>query len=453
MNTSDSSTELPTSGMLHPHTHVQAGKAGKPFVIRRGEGVYVYDDQGKRYLEAAAGLWCASLGFGSERLAKVAYGAIKDLGYYHTFRNATSPQALALSEALLAIAPEGMSHVLLQCSASEANDAAVKLVWYYWNAQNKPLKRKIISRRMSYHGSTAIGVCLTGKSEFHDGFGLPFPGFLYTDFPNYYRNHLDGESEDQYATRLADKLEALILEEGPETIGAFWAEPVMGAGGAVLPPAGYFDKVQAILRKYDILLVADEVICGFGRTGEMWRTQTFGLAPDMICCAKALSAGMQPISAVLLNERILQGMTMQSDRMGRFVHGYTYAGHPATTAVALETLRIYEEMDLIRHVKALEPVFLERIGALVNHPLVGRFSGCGLIGGLEIVADKVTREMHPADFKITQRIDDHCRARGLILRFVSNRIAFSPPLIITADELRAVAAILEEALDAVLLEL
>ncbi|MHC8288053.1 aminotransferase class III-fold pyridoxal phosphate-dependent enzyme [Pseudomonas sp. XS1P51] len=358
-----------------------------------------------------------------------------------------------MSEALLAIAPEGMSHVLLQCSGSEANDTAVKLVWYYWNAQNKPLKRKIISRRMSYHGFTAIGVCLTGKSEFHDGFGLPFPGFLYTDFPNYYRNHLDGESEDQYATRLVDKLEALILEEGPETIGAFWAEPVMGAGGAVLPPAGYFDKVQAILRKYDILLVADEVICGFGCTGEMWGTQTFGLAPDMICCAKALSAGMQPISAVLLNERILQGMTMQSDRMGRFVHGYTYAGHPATTAVALETLRIYEEMDLIRHVKALEPVFLESIGALVNHPLVGHFSGCGLIGGLEIVADKVTREMHPADFKITQRIDDHCRARGLILRFVGNRIAFSPPLIITADELRTVAAILEEALDAVLVEL
>jgi 4-aminobutyrate--pyruvate transaminase len=452
MNTSDSS-KTSSGGMLHPHTHVQAGMDSKPFVIERGQGVYVYDDQGKRYLEAAAGLWCASLGFGSERLAKAAYDAIKDLGYYHTFRNATSPHALALSEALLAIAPQGMSHVLLQCSGSEANDTAVKLVWYYWNAQNQPLKRKIISRRMSYHGSTAIGVCLTGKSEFHDGFGLPFPGFLYTDFPNYYRNHLENETEEEYATRLAEKLEAMILEEGPETIAAFWAEPVMGAGGAVLPPSSYFEKVQKVLRKYDILLVADEVICGFGRTGEMWGTQTFGLKPDMICCAKALSAGMQPISAVLLNDRILQGMTVQSDRTGRFVHGYTYAGHPATTAVALETLRIYEEMDLIGHVKAMEPVFLSVIGALTEHPLVGDFRGCGLIGGLEIVANKTTREMHPSDLKIAQRIDDHCRARGLILRFVGNRIAFSPPLIITADELRDMAAILKEALDATFADL
>ncbi len=344
---------------------------------------------GREFFDAAAGLWCASLGFGVERLARVAYEAMKNLGYYQIFRGTSNETAIELSDKLLSLAPCPMSKVLLQCSGSEANDTAVKLVWYYWNAVDKPEKRKIISRLGSYHGSTTIDVP-------HRQAGVPcrlrpaLSGLPPHRHAHYYRNHVEGESEEEFSQRLADNLEKLILEEGPETVAAFWADPVVGGTGAVLPPKGYFEKVQAVLRKYDILFVADEVICGFGRTGNMWGSQTFGIKPDILTCAKALSAAMQPISAVLINERIFEGMLIQSDRNGRFVHGYTYAGHPVATAVALETLKIYDEMDMIGHVKAMEPLFLGGLASLAEHPLVGDVRGCGLIAGIEVVADKKT---------------------------------------------------------------
>jgi 4-aminobutyrate--pyruvate transaminase len=395
------------ASVLHPQTNARRHQEVGPTIISRGEGIYVYDDSGRAFMEGAAGLWCASLGFSNERLAEVAKQAMLKLGYYQIFRHASNEATIDLCERLLKMAPVPMSKVLLQCSGSEANDTAVKLVWYHWNAVGKPEKRKIISRRMSYHGSTVATICLTGKPEFHAGFGMPWPGFLYTDCPNYYRDHHDGESQDQFSQRMADNLEALILEEGPETIGAFWADAVQGAAGALIPPAGYFTKIQAVLRKYDILFVADEVITGFGRTGHMWGSQTYGMQPDMISCAKALSAGMQPISAVLMNERIFQSMLVQSDRLGRFVHGFTYAGHPVATAVALETLKIYEEMDLIAHVQAVEPVFLREFGALADHPLVGTFTGVGLIGGLELVEDKAARRFFPPSRGVGAMVEAH----------------------------------------------
>jgi 4-aminobutyrate--pyruvate transaminase len=253
---------------------------------------------------------------------------------------------------------------------------------------------------------------------------------------------------------MADALEELILREGPETIGAFWADPVQGGGaGALPPPAGYFEKIQAVLRKYDILMIADEVICGFGRTGSMWGSETCGVTPDILTCAKALSAAMQPISAVLMNERIFQSIMTQSDRLGSFVHGFTYAGHPVASAVALETLRIYEEMDLVAHVKALEPVFLEAFGALRDHPLVGDFTGCGLMGGVELVKDKARRETFATSEKVGAKVDEHARARGLILRTTASRVALSPPLIITPEEIREMAARLRGALDDTLADL
>ncbi|WP_029349164.1 aminotransferase [Bosea sp. 117] len=441
------------AAVIHPHTHLRRHLETGPEIINRGQGIFVHDEQGRQFLDAAAGLWCASLGFGNERLARVAYEAMKNLGYYQIFRHTSNAAAIELSERLLALAPCPMSKVLLQCSGSEANDTAAKLVWYYWDAVGKPEKRKIISRRGSYHGSTTVGVCLTGKPEFHAGFGLPFPGFLYTDMPYYYRHHVEGESEEEFSTRLAASLEKLILEEGPETIGAFWADPVVGGSGAVLPPKGYFEKVQAVLRKYDILFVADEVICGFGRTGNMWGSQTFGITPDILTCAKALSAAMQPISAVLINERIFEGMLIQSDRNGRFVHGYTYAGHPVAAAVALETLRIYDEIDMIGHVKAVEPLFLDSLGALAEHPLVGDVSGCGLIAGIEVVADKRSREMFPASVGLPAKLEANALKHGLILRHVGNRLAFSPALIITPEEIRDLAGRVKALLDDTLVEL
>ena len=273
-----------------------------------------------------AGLWCASLGFGSERLAKVAYEQMRELGYYHLYRHRSNEPVIELAEKLLEIAPVPMARVIFQCSGSEANDTAIKLAWYYWHSLGQPQRTKIIARQMAYHGNTCAAVSLSGKPDMHAGFGLPFANFKHTEFPHYYRRHEAGETEEEFSTRMAEALDALIQAEGPDTIAAFFAEPVMGAGGAIMPPSGYFAKMQAVLKKYDILFVADEVICGFARTGEMWGSQTYGIKPDMISSAKALSAAMQPISAVLINERVHEAMLSQSDKFGNFAHGYTYSG-------------------------------------------------------------------------------------------------------------------------------
>ncbi|MDR3537296.1 MAG: aminotransferase class III-fold pyridoxal phosphate-dependent enzyme, partial [Acetobacteraceae bacterium] len=261
-------------------------------------------------------------------------------------------------------------------------------------------------------------------------------------------HHVDGESEEQFATRMADALEQLILREGPETCGAFIAEPVMGAGGGLTPPRSYWEKIQAVIRKYDMLFIADEVICGFGRTGNMWGSQTYGLKPDMISCAKALSAGMQPISALLINQRIFEAMLDESRKLGNFAHGFTYAGHPVTTAVAMETLRIYEEMDMIGHVQRVGPHLQQVMARFADHPLVGEVRGVGLITGIEMVADKATRAQFDPARKVGATVDRHARAHGLITRFIGDRIAFSPPLIVTETEIDEIAARLGGALDA-----
>jgi 4-aminobutyrate--pyruvate transaminase len=265
----------------------------------------------------------------------------------------------------------------------------------------------------------------------HADFGLPLARFYHTEFPHYYRCAEAGESEEQFSTRMADALEALILKEGPDTVAAFFAEPVMGAGGAILPPRGYFEKIQAVLRKYDVLFVADEIICGFGRTGNMWGTQTYELKPDMMSCAKALSAAMLPISALLVNEKIFRAMVSQSEKLGSFAHGFTYSGHPVTAAVALETLRIYDEIKLTDHVQSVEGRFLEQLNSLSQYSIVGDARGIGLIGGIDFVADKKTRE----PFQAMNVLERAARKHGVILRFIGNRIALSPPLIITEAEI------------------
>jgi 4-aminobutyrate---pyruvate transaminase len=341
------------ASLVHMQTNLRTHQQEGPHVIVRGEGCRVFDDSGRDYIDAVAGLWCASLGFGSERLAKVAYEQMRNLGYYHLYRHRSNEPAIALAETLLELAPVPMARVVFQCSGSEANDTAIKLAWYYWNAVGKPQRSKIIARRMAYHGSTCAAVSLSGKPDMHAGFGLPFAPFKHTEFPHYYRRHEAGETQEQFSARMAEALETLIQAEGPDTIAAFFAEPVMGAGGAILPPRGYFEKIQAVLRKYDILFVADEVICGFARTGEMWGCQTFGIRPDMVTSAKALSAAMQPISAVLVSERIHAAMLAQSDKFGNFAHGYTYAGHPVAAAVALEVQKIYAEIDIVGRAKRL----------------------------------------------------------------------------------------------------
>jgi 4-aminobutyrate--pyruvate transaminase len=372
---------------------------------------------------------------------------MRKLGYYHLYRGTTNETGVDLAEKLLQIAPVPMSKVLFQCSGSEANDTAIKLVWYYHSAIGKPEKRKIIGRRMAYHGSTSASISASGKADMHADFGLPFPGFVHTEYPHYYRFHSDGETEEQFATRMAEALEALILREGPETCGAFIAEPVMGAGGGLTPPRSYWAKVQAVLHKYDILFIADEVICGFGRTGNMWGSQTYELKPDMISCAKALSAGMQPISALLINQSVFEAMLDESRKLGNFAHGFTYAGHPVTTAVAMETLRIYDEMDMIGHVQRVGPYMQQVLAMFADHPLVGEVRGVGLLTGMEMVADKAMRASFDPARNVGATVDKYARAHGLITRFIGDRIALSPPLVVTEAEIDDIAARLGRALD------
>ena len=441
------------ASLVHPQTNLLQHLTQGPQVIERGQGIYIWDDSGTQFLDAAAGLWCASLGYASERLAKVAYEQMRKLGYYHLYRGTSNEPGIELAEKLLSIAPVKMSKVLFQCSGSEANDTAIKLVWYYHAAIGKPAKRKIIGRHMGYHGSTSASISASGKPDMHADFGLPFPDFRHTEYPHYYRRHNNGESEEQFATRLADALEQLILTEGPDTVGGFIAEPVMGAGGGLTPPRTYWDKVQAVLRKYDVLFIADEVICGFGRTGNMWGSITYDLKPDMISCAKALSAGMQPISALMVNDKVFAAMLDESKKLGNFAHGFTYAGHPVTTAVALETLRIYDEMEMVPHVQRVGAYMQKVLGRFADHPLIGDVRGVGLLTGMEMMADKATRTPFTPPGKAGAIADKHARANGLITRFVGDRIAFSPPLIITEAEVDELAARLQKTLDATWAEL
>ncbi len=435
--------------LIHSQTNLERHLEVGPTIVTRGDGVYVYDDEDNRFLEGIAGLWCASLGFNLERLARVAYEQMSKLGAYHVFRHNSNEPVIDLAEKLLEIAPVPMSKTLFQCSGSEANDTAAKIVWYYHNAIGKPEKRKIIGRYMGYHGSTAVAVSLSGKPDMHADFNLPFPCFLHTDMPHFYRYGEEGESEEEFSTRLAANLEALIVEEGPETIGAFIAEPVMGAGGAVIPPKGYFAAIQKVLRKHDILFIADEVITGFGRTGNMWACETFDLEPDMISCAKALSAGCQPISGLLVNEKVNEALVQESKKLGNFSHGFTYGGHPVAAAVALETLKIYEEMDLVNHARRVGLKLIKGLESLSDHPLVGDARGIGLIAGVELVQDKASRTPFDPSVKIAEQVCDAAHAEGLIIRHAGDRLVFAPPLIITETEIGELLEKLERALDTV----
>ena len=433
---------------VHPQTSLRRHQENGPVIINRGEGAIVYDDTGKRYIETVAGLWCASLGFSaSERIAQVAYDQLRKLGYYHTYRHRAHDPSIDLAEKLIQIAPVPMSKVLFQCSGSEANDTAIKLAWYYQAAMGRPQKNKIIGRRNGYHGNTIAAVSLSGKPDMHADFNLPLPMMRHTEFPYYYRQHQEGESEEAFATRMADALESLIVAEGPDTVAAFFAEPVMGAGGAIVPPKTYFAKVQAVLRKHDVLFIADEVICGFGRTGNWWGSQTFQLKPDMVTCAKALSAAYQPISAVLINEKMHQAMLAQSDKLGAFAHGYTYSGHPVATAVALEVLKIYEEMDVNGRAQRLGRRMIDGLKKFAGHPLVGEVAGVGMIAGIELVRDKKTRAGFAPAGSAGKVVDRLGHEHGLVLRVIGDRIAFAPPFVITEGEIDEMLAGVGRTLD------
>ncbi|MHC8598074.1 aminotransferase [Arenicellales bacterium IMCC55707] len=421
---------------LHPYTNLAVHEDQGPLIISKGEGVYVWDDQGNRYLEGLGGLWCVSLGFSEPRLAAAAADQFAALPYSHTFAHRSTEPVIALADKLLEIAPEPMTKAFFLSSGSEAIDAMIRFTWYYNNGRGLTKKKKIISRKRGYHGVTVAGGSLTAIPLMQNDFDLPLDRMIHTDTAGYYRYGRTGESEEEFATRLADNLEQLILLEGPETVAAFVAEPVMGAGGVMTPPATYFKKVQAVLKKYDVLMVADEVICGFGRTGNMWGCQTYDIQPDMVTCAKQLSSGYLPISALMISDKIYDVLKEQSKKHGALGMGYTYGGHPVSCAVALETLKIYEERNIVDRVRELAPRFQERLSALSESPLVGEARGVGLIGALELVADKNTREQYPAELKIGAMLAARALNHGLVVRALpGDVIGICPPLIITIEQI------------------
>jgi 4-aminobutyrate---pyruvate transaminase len=439
--------DLDVAHVVHPWTDLAAHGTRGPTIVVGGSGVFVYDEHGDEYLEAVAGLWCTSLGFGERELVEAAARQMSDLPFYHSANHRSTRAVIELSERLVEIAPGAMSRVFLTCSGSEANETQVKLLWYYNNARGRPRKKKVIGRRGAYHGSTIAAASIGGIERNHADFDLPLGPFLHVTSPHHYRNALPGESEHEFSSRLADELEELILREGPDTVAAFVAEPVMGAGGVIVPPAGYFERVQAVLRAYDVRLIADEVICAFGRTGNMWGCETYGIEPHSVTCAKALSSGYQPIGAVLVDEEMHDVLVEQSARLGVLAHGFTFGGHPTPAAVALRTLQLLEERDVIGHVRRVAPRFQARLRGLGAHPLVGDARGVGLLGALELVADKRTK----ARFEPPGRAGHVCAAfaerHGLIVRGLGDVVALCPPLVISETEVDELFDRLERALD------
>ena len=433
--------------VLHPFTNLKTHEEDGPFIIDHGSGIYVTDESGKTYIEGMSGLWCTSLGFSEQRLVDAAARQMSVLPYNQTFLGRSHATTIDLAERLLALSPSPMSKVLFANSGSEANDTAVKLVWYYNNAHGRPEKRKIIGRLNGYHGTTIATTSLNGIPSLHQDFNLPIADILHTDCPHHYRFAELGESEEEFASRLADNLEQLILDESPDTVAAFIAEPVMGVGGVIIPPETYFEKVQAVLRKYEVLLIVDEIICGFGRTGIMFGSETLGLQPDLMCCAKALSSAYLPLSATFIPEPIYRAMVAESEKIGVFGHGFTYSGHPVTAAVALETLNIYEERNLLGHVRDIAPRFQAIFQSTADRPLVGEARGVGLMAGIELVADKASKRPFDPSLKVGTYLMMRAREHGLIVRAIGDIVVCAPPLIISEDEIDELGKRFQRALE------
>jgi 4-aminobutyrate--pyruvate transaminase len=434
--------------LIHPYTHLAGFRETGPLILERGEGVWVYDTEDRPYIEGMAGLWCTALGYSNAELVEAARKQMERLPFTHLFSGRSHDPAIELAEKLKEIAPVPISKVFFCSSGSEANDTQVKLVWYMNNALGRPGKKKIISRLKGYHGVTIASASLTGLPANHVDFDLPIQGILHTSCPHHYRFAEAGESEADFSARLAAELEELILREGPDTVAAFIAEPVMGAGGAIMPPEGYFPKIQAVLDRYDVLAVADEVICGFGRLGDWFGSPVLGFRPDTISFAKAVTSAYLPLGGVMIPEAMYQAMLDESRKIGTFGHGFTYSGHPVAAAVGVKALEIYSRDRIVERVREKTPRFQARLSALADHPLVGEARGIGLIGGLEIVADKATKRQFDPKRGVAAKCVAFAQGEGLIVRFLTgDRIAVCPPLIIGEAEIDELFDRLGRALD------
>jgi 4-aminobutyrate---pyruvate transaminase len=434
--------------LVHPYINLASFRESGPLILERGQGVYVYDTDGKPYLEGMAGLWCTALGYGNEELVETATAQMRRLSFAHLFTGKSHDPAIELGEKLKEIAPVPISKAFFCNSGSEANDTLVKLVWYFNNALGRPDKKKVISRIKAYHGVTLVAASLTGLAGNHRDFDLPLPRFLHAGCPHAYRFAEPGETEEQFATRLAAELDDLIVKEGPETVAAFFAEPVMGAGGVIVPPRTYFEKIMPVCAKYDVFMIGDEVICGFGRLGTMFGCEKLGFAPHAVSIAKAMSSAYLPIAGVMIPENMYQALLAESTKIGVFGHGFTYGGHPVSAAVALKAIEIYQRDRIVEKAAERGRQFQARLNALNDHPLVGEARGLGLIGGVELVADKKTKRSFAAAHAVGPRAVAFAEAEGLIVRAViGDVITLCPPLVISAEEVDALFDRLTRALD------
>lgn len=421
------------SAVIYPTTNL---KATEQICIERGEGVYVYDNQGKQYLEGLSGLWCTALGYGNEELIETATEQMRQLTFSHMFGGKTHQVGIDLANRIADMVPVKDAKVFFGNSGSDANDTQVKLINYWANATGKTSKTKIIARDRAYHGVTVASACLTGLIPNHTHFNLPFDalGVLRTDAPHFYRQGLPGETEEQFSDRLMANLEALIVENGAENIAAMITEPMNGAGGVIVPPRGYFEKLQGLLARHDIMLWSDEVITGFGRTGNDFGCTTFNFEPDMMSLAKALSSAYMPISAAVINGEMYEALVEPSAEIGAFGHGYTYSGHPVAAAVALKTLEIYQRDNIFAGAATAGDYMMDRLRELETHPLVGEVRGRGLLAAVELVANKHTRQAF-SDGSVGGFAQQACQDNGLIVRAIAgSSLGICPPLIITGAQ-------------------
>ena len=430
---------------LHPFTDYKAQTAsGGSRIITKAQGIWLEDSEGEKILDGMAGLWCVNVGYGRKELAEAAYRQMLELPYYNTFFNTSTPPAIELAEKLAELTPPGLDHFFYGSSGSEANDTVVRLVRRYWRAQGKMEKTVFISRVNAYHGSTCAGASLGGMQSMHELDGLPLPGFEHIAQPYWYQE-ADGLSPADFGLKAARALEEKIEELGADRVAAFIGEPIQGAGGVIVPPETYWPEIQRICKAHDVLLVADEVICGFGRTGNWFGSDTLDIAPDLMPMAKGLTSGYLPLSAVAVGDKVTK---LLSEVGGEFAHGYTYAGHPTACAVALANIAIIEREGLVERVREeTGPYFQERLGELTDHPLVGEVRGLGLMAGIELVKDKATGERFADKGRAGQICRDRCMAHNLICRPVTDAMVLSPPLIITKDEIDELARRLERCLD------
>jgi L-2,4-diaminobutyrate transaminase len=448
--------DLDRQSLIHPLTSIADHLEHGPLVIRSGSGVTLTDNHGTRYLDAAGGLWCVNVGYGREELANAAADEMRRMGYYHSFGSSSNEPQIVLADRLLRLLHEEagatqLCRVFFGCSGSDANDTQVKLVRYYNNLRGKPAKKKIISRHGAYHGLTVAAGSLTGIPLYHHAFDLPVEGILHTATPHYYQEGREGESEEAFSERLAAELDALIEREGPDTIAAFIAEPVMGTGGVLMPPRGYFESIQPILARHDVLFIVDEVITGFGRLGSWFATGRYGLEPDLLSLAKGLTSAYFPLSGVVVSEKVWSVLEAGSPEVGVFAHGFTYTGHPVGAAVGLANLDLIESEGLVANAARVGAHLKQRLEVQVgDHPHVGEIRGEGLMLAVEFVADRATKAAFDAPIRLGQQVAAAARERGLLIRALPfcDVVSFSPPLCLTEGEADQIAEIFAKAVEA-----